>query len=178
LQGLVLLIDEVEAVNSGYYSKGQDAKSFNFLRALMQVSAGGSRLEPHWCGNASQAPLISSGRHQDIPFAYASPSHLRTMLALTPTPLLKDLDELAGARKIHLEPLDETALKEMYASIYSHYLRAYSPSNSHWFEDAAKHQNVELIAKVVETYTETTRLVVKGAVEHLDVSRHLQGEDY
>ncbi|MEM6429120.1 MAG: BREX system ATP-binding domain-containing protein [Deinococcota bacterium] len=178
LQGLVLLIDEVEAVNSGYYSKSQDAKSFNFLRALMQVSAGGSRLEPHWCEAATSAPLISSGMHQDIPFAYANPSHLRTMLALTPTPLLEELDELARARKIYLEPLDKTALMDMYASIYSHYLKAYPPSNPYWFGDAAKTQNVDLIAKVVEAYTETTRLVVKGAVEHLDVSRHLQADKY
>ncbi|MEM7736075.1 MAG: BREX system ATP-binding domain-containing protein [Deinococcota bacterium] len=178
LQGLVLLIDEVEALNSGYYSKGQDLKTFNFLRALMHVSAGGSRLAAEWAGAPSEAALISSGRHQDIPFAYANPSHLRTMLALTPTPLLEELDELASARKIVLEPLDKAALMDMYASIYSHYLKAYPPSNEHWFEAAAKTQNVELIAKVVETYTETTRLVVKGAVEHLDVSRHLQGENY
>jgi hypothetical protein len=156
----------------------QDDKSMNFLRALLQVSSGGSKLAPHWHNAPSHAPLIASGHHPDIPFSFGNPSHLRTMLALTPTPLLEQVDVLADANKVWLEPLDADALQAMYSSIYDHYLKAYPPRRKHWYSPRAKAKNLNLIANVVRAYTETTRRVVKGAVEHLDVTRHFEGDNY
>lgn len=178
LEGLVLFIDEVEALDAGYMSAYQDDKSMNFLRALLQVSSGGSKLAPHWHNAPSHAPLIASGHHPDIPFSFGNPSHLRTMLALTPTPLLEQVDVLADANKVWLEPLDADALQAMYSSIYDHYLNAYPPRRKHWYSPRAKAKNLNLIANVVRAYTETTRRVVKGAVEHLDVTRHFEGDNY
>ncbi len=178
LEGMVLFVDEVEALDAGYVNAYQDDKSANFLRALLQVSGGGSKLAPHWHSEPANAPLTSSGHHQDIPFSFGNPSHLRTMLALTPTPMLEQVDVLQDATKVWLEPLDSDALHDMYASIYDHYLRAYPPSRDHWHTQKAKTKNLDLIANVVRAYTETTRRVVKGAVEHLDVTRHFEGKNY
>jgi hypothetical protein len=178
LEGIVLFIDEVEALDAGYVNAYQDDKSVNFLRALLQVSSGGSKLAPHWHGEPANAPLTSSGYHQDIPFSFSNPSHLRTMLALTPTPMLEQVDVLQDAAKVWLEPLDSDALRDMYASIYDHYLQAYPPSRNHWHSPHAKSKNLDLISNVVRAYTETTRRVVKGAVEHLDVTRHFEGDNY
>ena len=178
LEGVVLFIDEVEALDAGYSSAYQDDKSMNFLRALLQVSGGGSRLATHWHDDPHHAPLTASGHHPDIPFSFGNPSHLRTMLALTPTPLLDEVDVLQNAAKVWLEPLDSDALHAMYASIYDHYLRAYPPQGDYWHSQTAKRKNLELIANVVRAYTETTRRVVKGAVEHLDVTRHFEGKNY
>jgi hypothetical protein len=178
LEGIVLFIDEVEALDAGYANAYQDDKSVNFLRALLQVSGGGSKLAPHWHAAPADAPLTSSGHHQDVPFSFGSPSHLRTMLALTPTPMLEQVDVLQAAAKVWLEPLGSDALREMYGSIYDHYLRAYPPKRNHWRTEQAKNKNLELISNVVRAYTETTRRVVKGAVEHLDVTRHFEGDNY
>lgn len=165
LNGLVLVFDEAETLDSYYYTY-QAYKSLNFLKALMRTANNESRLLGHPGGTGL------SYRRSDIastvPFLYKQPSGLKLIFAFTPLYSLYNLDEIESACWVDLDPLADTALEEVFGQICLLYEEAYNFPFS-------KPENSAIFQRITEQ-SGRTRLFVKGSVEALDLIRLRQGE--
>lgn len=163
LNGLVLIFDEAETLDSYVYNYQAD-KSLNFLKALT-FSANN---ETYLLGHPGRTGLYYR-RSVTVPFLYKQPSGLKLILAFTPRDFPDDLvDKIGSVMWIDLDPLTDTALKEVFEQICLLYQKAYNFS----FQ---KPENNAVFRRITEQ-SGRTRLFVKGSVEALDLIRLRQGE--
>jgi hypothetical protein len=157
LNGLVLIFDEAETLyaRSSYVAR---ERSYNFLEALIATARGDAHLrQAPW-----QSGFAYSGHAYDIPFLYAVPSGLKLLFAFTaPDDLYSQ--ELSALVPLTLEPLDDAARDAMFAAVCDLYAQAYA------LDAASVHPNS--IRDYVDVGDYPTRLLIKGAVEALDLLR-------
>lgn len=159
LKGLVLIFDEAEAVSINYHSY-QAERSINFLRALIRTANNEQALkEPRDSG----LDYCRIGVGPRIPFLYRQSSGLKLLFAFTRIQALSWIRELNAARRIDLQHLTDTALKEVFEHICLLYDSAY---------DFLEHDlTIEMIFRHVTTQGGRTRMFVKSSVEALDLVR-------
>ncbi|MEO0158170.1 MAG: BREX system ATP-binding domain-containing protein, partial [candidate division WOR-3 bacterium] len=124
LKGLVLIMDEAECVDLGWYYWYQVNKGFNLIQGLSFLAGNDTRLRDEriceeyrpgigrWFGKETQ--LIYHGR-SPVRYCFQLPSCVKVAFAFTPTDMVEKLQQL-GVRLLclRLQPLSEGALKDIF----------------------------------------------------------------
>ena len=173
LKGLVIIIDEAESVDPGWYYSYQVSKGFNLIYGLTLLAANDGRLRDEalvqysssvgsWFGK--ETDLIYHG-HTKVRYCFRSLSFLKVAFAFTPTYTVDWLRQLQTQMLcLRLEPLSEKALKEVFEHICLLYDSGYGFLESD--------RNVQKCFEVISDKSTTiTRSFIKGSVELLDIRR-------
>lgn len=161
LKGLLLIFDEAETVGMSYGYQAD--KGLNFLRALISTAKGETIL----LGEPSKSQFVYCKLTAHIPFLYRQPSGLKLLFAFTPI-YASWISELKAARRIELQHLTDTTLKEVFEHICLLYDSAYK---------FLEHDlTIDMIFRRVTTRGGRTRMFVKSSVEALDLVRLNYGQ--
>jgi hypothetical protein len=158
LNGLLLLFDEAETVDTNY-SPNQVSRSLNFLRALVRTANN----DPLLTGTPWYTGLAYSKRSQLAPFIYRIPTRLKVLFAFTPSPILDKIPELNSALRLPLDTLADNALETVFGQICRTYTTAYR-------FDIGEMTTAEVFERVSNA-SGRTRMFVKASVEALDLLR-------
>jgi len=178
LRGLVLIMDEAENVDTGWYYGYQVEKGFNLVCGLTLLASNDSRLRDEaiigayrpgigtWFGRGTD--LIYHG-HMRARYCFRFPSFLKIALAFTPTYMVDKLEK-NGTRllSLHLHPLSEAALKQ----IFEHICLLYDSGYGFLERDL----DISKCFEVIKGKSRAgTRSFIKGSVEILDLRRFHPG---
>lgn len=158
LRGLLLIFDEAETLYTRQ-SYAAALRSNNFLEALIATSRGDTAL--------LRSPEYSSYDYSayapDLPFLYQRPSGMKVLLAFTFDSHFYSSPTLSALRRIYLDSLDETALQCVLEQISTLYAGTYRLNKSTL--------PLETIREIISLESGTTRRLIKGCVEALDIMR-------
>lgn len=173
LNGLVIILDEAESVDTGWYYRYQVNKGFNLFCGLTLLAANDDRLKDEaivenrtgigtWYGR--ETDLIYHGLSK-VRYCFRNPSFLKVAFAFTPIYTVDWLKELQTQMLcLRLKPLSEKALKEVFEHICLLYDSGYGFLESD--------RNVQKCFEVISDKSTTiTRSFIKGSVELLDIRR-------
>lgn len=175
LQGLLILIDEGEGIDKGFYSTYQFDKAENFIKGLILTADSVPNLieEIDELKRSAAIPGVKTGNLTGlrycgqkliVPYLWEEKSHVKIMFSFIPyiipivlEKIIHDDHLCSRIPIIELEELSEDHLMELYDKIQRLYEIAYSsPSPNHIIDFLPK---------------DKTRLFVKSVVEALDVMR-------
>lgn len=178
LKGMVVILDEAENVDRGYWY--QVDKGLNLFYGLAMLAGNDVRLanegivwkyEPGigtWFGQETN--LIYHGHARTVRYCFKLPSFLKVAFAFTPTYYgtysMAERLEQQGVHllRLNLQPLSETALKEVFEHVCLLYDSSYSFLESDYDID-------ECFEHIKSRSGVKTRSFIKGAVEVLDLRR-------
>ncbi|HXG41126.1 MAG TPA: BREX system ATP-binding domain-containing protein [Dehalococcoidia bacterium] len=179
LRGLVLIFDEAESILHPWNYWYQNEKGFNFIHGLSLLASSDPRLLDEaidWeyrpgVGSCfgRETGLVYHGRASDVRYCCHLPSFVKMVLAVTPGAYGFDVvDRLqqfgAPVTRLHLRPLSDGALKQLFHEICLLYQSAYGPVELR--DDAQR------CFGLVKARSGTgTRSFIKGSVEILDLRR-------
>lgn len=158
LGGLVLLIDEAETVTH-LWDIIYLTKSTNFMEGLVRTAQNDPDLK------RMNSRMIHN-RVRPVPYIYRDPA-IFLAFATTPSPYDYAYIKLANRvhRKIELQPLDDRALVDAFATIVMLYKRAYPGF------DVTELQQKKLFGDAARRGEEGVRSFIKYCIEGLDVAR-------
>lgn len=172
LNGLLILFDEGESVDSSWYTSYQNKNSLNYLTGLILMANNDKRLVKEvqedkfyqhrtykgWWG--SETGLQYCGRSQ-LPFLWNNPCCVKNILAFTPDFSILDREPFNMAKELKLEQIgNDVILREISEKIIEIYKQAYDyKGNIHISEI------FEFVPK------DNIRKFIKGIVEALDLMR-------
>jgi len=175
LQGLLILIDEGEGIDKGWYSTYQFDKAENFIKGLILTADSLPNLleEIDELQCSASLPGVKTGnltglrycgQKMIVPYLWEEKSHVKIMFSFIPyiipivfEKIIQDDHLCSRIPIIELEELSEDHLIELYDKIQRLYEIAYAfPSPNHIIDFLPK---------------DKTRLFVKSVVEALDVMR-------
>jgi hypothetical protein len=180
LKGLVVIMDEAESVDPGWYYSRQVSQGFNFVKGLLLLAGNDSTLEEEvevrsesggkWFG--MESGLIYHGRtvyeargQPRVPYCFRLPSFLKVVFAFTPNQRIQELENYeVPLRRLRLQPLSELALKD----VFDHVCLLYDSCYGFLETDDSIQRCFETIKDKAKP---GTRAFVKGSVEVLDLRR-------
>jgi hypothetical protein len=176
LKGLLILIDEGEGIDKGWYTAYQFERAGNFIKGLVMMADSDPVLHeefdymkhyalPRGNKTGKYTGLLYGGTKKNrTSFLWENNSHVKILFSFTPSivPFVQEavlMDEGIYSKipVIDLEELQDEHLKELYHKINSLYDLAY---------DFSSHDSI-----FVHLPKDKTRLFVKSVVEALDVMR-------
>lgn len=160
MKGLLVLFDESEAL---YATRGYQAmeRSVNFIDTLIVTA----RDDPEMLQPAWQTNYTHSRNAADVPFLYRQPSGLKLLFAFAANDQLNVSTKLASQAFLDLLPLDAGALGTILTQVQTLYQRAYDAKGNDGID-------LDVWGKILaERSFDTTRAMVKSAVEALDIAR-------
>lgn len=177
VKGMVLLIDEVETSEvrrHAYHWK----RTLNFLRGLTLASNDDPILvEPVERALAgyrvgTQSGLVYCGYHPDLQYSFASPAHLKVMLALTDCRVTGRLREWRNSQPVlSLSDIRRSDLYRLFGKIAGTYCALHDLRFPSHLEQWVFTQLLQ------EAYaSRSVRGFAKATVEVLDYLRHYPGE--
>lgn len=175
LQGLLILVDEGEGIDKGFYNTYQIDKAENFIKGLILTSDSMPDLteEIDEIKRNAASPGVKTGnltglrycgQKMIVPYLWEEKSHVKIMFSFIPYIIPIVLEKIIQDDRIcsripiiELEELNEDHLIELYDKIQRLYEVAYAfTSPNHIIDSLPK---------------DKTRLFVKSVVEALDVMR-------
>lgn len=169
LNGLLILFDEAESVDSYWYTSYQNNKGWNFLKGLILMANNDKRLlldidniEHHysqgWWGKYTD--LQYYGRSQ-LPFIWKIPCYAKTIFTFPSILDILDKEPLNNLDKFEIQHIDSRFLMKILEAIIALYQKAYNfqPNRNQVLK------TFELIPR------DKTRLFIKGIIEILDLIR-------
>ncbi len=165
LKGLLLVFDEAETLHARSTVAASD-RSYNFLHALIATARGDEELlAPPYKG----CRFVHATLANAVPFLYSQPSGLKTLFAFTSDEGFYRSDELNNLSRLHLEPLDLSALHTIFEGISKLYTTTYGVK--------INDDQIEAIQDQIIYQEGPTRLAVKSFVEALDLFRFHPNDD-
>jgi len=168
LNGLLILFDEAESVDSYWYTSYQNNKGWNFLKGLILMANNDKRLlrdELEYRCSWSGYPQGYWGKYTNLQycgyshlsFAWKIPCYVKIIFTFTPISWILDKEPLNTLHKFELEHLDNNSLMKISKTIIILYQKAYNfQTNKSRFKLVPKNK---------------TRLFIKGMIETLDLMR-------
>lgn len=172
-KGLFLLFDESENLDYIYGGNHKVKMSWNLVTALHKISNYDDDLieEGKDSGNNTDSymqgvltGLRYSGYASDIPYMFDESSKLKVMFSLTPVGYILDMYPFSEMDEISLENLDLDDYIRIFDNIKTIYSQSYCVDLNDY---ELQPDDLSLISK------DSTRYLIKGAVEILDRERHL-----
>ncbi len=174
LNGLLVLVDEVETAEIGRYSYHRK-RTMNFLRGISLTANDDDYLieevkkRPALGAHVGkETGLVYSGHHANIPYYYRFPSRLKIMLALTDIPTNRKLRAWqADQSVVELSNIETTALVQLFNKFSATYKKIHNielpPGLEEWvFSDLLMEQY----------YSGSIRGFTRAMVEVFDFRRH------
>lgn len=169
LKGLIILFDEVESVDSYWYTSYSNNKIWNFLKGLvffannkeelLNENISWSQLSYEgWYGEKTKLQYCG---HSTIRFLWKKPCYVKIIFAFVPPEILGNnelLELLREITQIEIENIDEKSLKKIFDKISSLYSQAYNVPEI----------NTDVFKKIPN---DKTRRFIKGLIEALDLIR-------
>lgn len=176
LKGLLILFDEAEGIDRSWYTTYQFSRATNFINGLLRMAKNDPILiiEPKKYMHEETAPVRKVGRKTGLqycgldreiaPFLWETESNVKIIFSFIPQlldtilqfPTMNDM--FNDVQRYPLEPLNPTAMGELYNKVVPIYQKAYN------FTPTANTYEHLPINK--------TRLFVKGMIESFDILRH------
>jgi hypothetical protein len=171
LKGLLLLFDEAESINIGYYTSYEYYRGINFFKGLKMMASNTRILLDE--GKSYSTPvtgyksdLIYDARTR-LPYLYRIPTGVKMLFAFTPTEsIMRFCSELGFTRDLFLEPLNVKTREEVVKAIQRLYLSAYI----NFFVSDSDLSFIQ--RKVIRVSGEEIRSLVKSTIEAMDLKRH------
>ena len=168
LDGLLILFDEAESVDSFWHTSYQNNKSWNFLNGLVLAGNDDSvslkevsmnkfykhSLYKGWWGYYSDLQYCG---HLRLPFTWRVPCNLKLLFAFTPDDEIFEIEPLKSARKFEIGSIGTEYFENISEKIISLYDLAY--------DFHADPRVFEYVPK------DNTRRFIKGLIEALDLTR-------
>jgi len=178
VQGLVLLVDEVETAEVRRYSYHWE-RTLNFLRGLSMTANDAEELEEAvgrdrdgGVRRGERTGLVYSGHYPGVKYYFRRPSRLKVLLALTECRVSGKLKEWkAEQSQVKLEEIDRQALADLFWRVATAYGDLYKVDLPERVREWAM-QCLLLRAYSVSS----VRGFVKACVELLDFVRHNPNE--
>lgn len=176
LNGLVVLFDEAESVDSYWYNSYQNDKSWNLLKGILFTASNRTELIEENISPFSISPyggkiylgektgLQYCGHFPYLRYLWRVPSNLKFIFAFAPSYNILEKEPLSTLRKIEIRHISEKYFGEILRSIVSFYENAYN------FK--VKQKNV-----LERVPRDKTRTLIKGLVEALDLMRFYPDEE-
>ena len=174
LKGHIIILDEAETVDPGWYYRYQVIKGFNLFHGLALLASNDIDLRNErivqdytagigtWFGD--KTGLIYHGRSRHS-YVFRYPSYLKVAFAFTPMYVVDELKKLQLKMDcLTLEPLPERSLKEIFEHICLIY------DSSYKFLESELDVN-RCFKHVLKKAEKKTRAFIKGSVEILDLRR-------